>query len=58
MVGECALQREGGGADGVDVEEVPRPEIKCSQYLSLMAKCAHILSAPVFSTPGMMSRRL
>ena len=48
----------GGGAGGVDVEEVPRPDIKCSQYQSSMAKCAHVLSAPVFSTPGMMRRRL
>ena len=47
LVGECALQR-GGGAGGVDVEEVPRTEIKCRQYLSLMAKCAHFLSAPFF----------
>ena len=52
---------EGGGggvSGGVDVEEVPRPVIKVCQYLSSMAKCSHVLSAPVFSTPGMMSRRL
>ena len=47
-----------GVGGGVDVEEVPRPEIKCRQYLSSMKKCAHVLSAPVSSTPGMMSRRL
>ena len=47
-----------GESGGVDVEEVPRPEIKCSQYLSSMAKCAHVLSAPFFFTCGMMSRRL
>ena len=35
-----------------------RPEIKCCQYLSLMAKFAHVLSASFLSTPGMMSRRL
>ena len=39
-------------------KDVPRPEIKCHQYLSMMEKCAHVLSAPVFSTPGMMRRRL
>ena len=48
----------GGGAGGVDVEEVPRPKIKCRHYLLSMAKCAHVLSAPVLSTPGMMRRRL
>ena len=59
MVGECALQREGGGgAGGVDAEEVKRPDIKCCQYLSSMEKCAHVLSAPVLSTPGMMRQRL
>ena len=50
--------RWGGGTGEVDVEEVPRPETKCRQYLSSMAKCAHVLSAPVFPTPGTMSRRL
>ena len=48
----------GGGACVVYVEEVPRTEIKCCQYLSSMVKCAHVLSAPVLSPPGMMSRRL
>ena len=48
----------GGGAGGVDVEEVPRPEIKCRQYLSSIEKCAHVLSAMALSTPGMISRRL
>ena len=57
MVGDCALKSE-GGSGGVYVEEVPRPDIKCRQYLSSMAKCAHVLSAPVLSTPGMMRRRL
>ena len=43
MVGKCALQRERGlGAGGVDVEEVPRPDIKCYQYLSSME------NAPMF----------
>ena len=51
----CALQRERGGgwgggwAGGVDVEKVMRPESKCHQYLSSMAKCAHVSSAPFFS---------
>ena len=48
----------GGGAGGVDVEEFPRPEIKCRQYLPSREKCAHVLSAPVFPTPGMTRRRL
>ena len=48
----------GGGSGGVDVEEVTRPEIKCRQYLSSMAKCAHVLSAPFFPTPGVMSLSL
>ena len=48
----------GEGAGGVDVEEVPRPKIKCCQYLASMEKCTHILSAPFLSTPGMMIRRL
>ena len=43
---------------GVDVEEFPRPDIKCCQYLSSMATCAHVLSTPVLSTTGMMRRRL
>ena len=38
----------GEGAGGSDAEDVPRPDIKCRQYLSSMEKCAHILSAPVF----------
>ena len=46
-----SAEREVGGAGGVDVEDV-------RQYLSSMAKCAHVLSAPVLSTPGMMSWRL
>ena len=49
---------DGGGSGGVDVKEVPRPEIKCCQYLSLMEKCAHVLSVPALSTSGMMSWRL
>ena len=53
-----ALQKGGGGGVGVDVEYFPRPEINFRQYLSSMAKCAHVLSATVFSTPGMISRRL
>ena len=53
-----SLEGVGGGAGGADVEEVPRPEIKCRQYLSSMEKCAHVLSAPVLSAPGMMSWRL
>ena len=44
-------------AGGVDVEEVPRPEIMCRHYLSSIAKCAHVLNPPVLSTPGMMRRR-
>ena len=52
-----ALCRGGGGAGGVDVEEVPRPEIKCCQYLSSMEKRSHVLSAPVLSTSGTMSQR-
>ena len=48
----------GGGSGGVYFKEVLRPEIKCRQYLSSMAKCAHVLSAPVLSTPGIISRRL
>ena len=58
---ECDPQMErwgGGGAGGVDVEEVTRHEIKCCQYLSSRAKCAHVLSAPVISTPSMMRPRL
>ena len=50
--------RGGGGSGGFDDKEVLRPEINCRQYLSSMEKCAHISSAPVLSTPGMMSRRL
>ena len=46
------------GAGGVDVEELLRPEIKFRQYLSSREKCAHVLSAPVLSTPGMTRRRL
>ena len=38
----------GRGAGGVDVEDFPRPEIKFRWYLSSRAKCAHVLSAPVF----------
>ena len=38
----------GGKPCGVDAEKLPRPDIKCLQYLSSMAKCAHVLSAPVF----------
>ena len=58
-VGECAPQREReGGRGGVDVEEVPRPEIKYHQYLSSRAKCSDVLSAPALSTPGMTRRRL
>ena len=48
----------GGGVGGVDAKEVTRPEIKCCQYLSSMTKCAHVLSAQVLSTPGMISWRL
>ena len=48
----------GGGAGGVDVKEVPRPEMKCHQYLSSMDKCGHILNAPFLSISVMMSRRL
>ena len=59
VVGECYMQKEGGGrAGGVDVEEVQSPDIKCCQYLSSISKCAHVLIDPVFSTPGMMSWRL
>ena len=47
-----------GWAGGVDVEKFTRPEIKCCQYLSSMEKCAHVLSVPVLSTPGIMSLRL
>ena len=46
-----AMGVDGGGrrgAGGVDSEEVTRHEIKCLQYLSLMEKCDHVLSAPVF----------
>ena len=43
---------------GVDVKELPMPEIKCRQYLSSREKCNHILSAPVLSTPGITRRRL
>ena len=55
-----ALCRRGGegGEGGVDVEEFPRPDIKCCQYLSSMAKCAHVLSVTSLSTSGMMSWRL
>ena len=53
-----SLEGVGGGAGGADVEEVPRPEIKCRQYLSSIEKCAHVLSAMALSTPGMISRRL
>ena len=56
---ESALCRgRGSGVGGVDVEEVLRPEIKFCLYLSSMVKWAHVLSDPVLSTPGMMSRRL
>ena len=48
----------GGGGGGVYVKEVTRPGIKRHQYLSSMAKCAHVLGALIFSTPGMMSWRL
>ena len=48
----------GGGACGVDSEEVPMPDIKFCQYLSSMTKCAHVLCALVFPTPGMIRRRL
>ena len=50
--------RERGGRGEVNGEEVPSPKIKCRQYLSLIEKCAHFLSSPVFPAPGMMSRRL
>ena len=46
---------DGGGGGGVDVEEFPRPEIKCCHYLSSVEKCAHVLIAPFLSTTGMMS---
>ena len=49
---------EGGVAGEVDVEEVPRPEIKCCHYLPLRENCAHVLSALVFFTPGMMRQML
>ena len=59
MVGECTLQKGGGGwSGGVDAKEIPRPEIKCRQYLLSMEKCTHVLSALVLSTPGMMSLSL
>ena len=58
LVCECDLHREEGGSVGVDVEEFPRPDINCRQYISSMEKCAHVLSAPVFSTPGMIRQRL
>ena len=48
----------GRRSGGVYVEEIPRSEIKCYQYLSSMIKCAHVLSAPVSSTPGMMNWKL
>ena len=48
----------GGGSGGVDIKELPRPEIKCRQYLSSREKRAHVLSAPVLSTPGMTRKRL
>ena len=44
----------GRGEGRVDFEEVPRPEIKCRQYLSSMEKFTHVLSDPVLSTPDMM----
>ena len=44
----------GGGGGRLDFEEVPRPEIRCRQYLSSMEKFAHVLSDPVLSTPDMM----
>ena len=61
-----ALASGFGAADGgwrgrtgaVDVKEVPRPAIKCCQYLSSIAKWTHVLSALVFPTPDMMSWRL
>ena len=48
----------GGETGGGDDEEFPRLDIKCCQYLSSRAKCAHLFRAPVLSTPGMMRRRL
>ena len=48
----------GGGGGGVDLEEVPRPDIKCRQYLSSMEKFSHVFSDPVFFTPVMMRWRL
>ena len=35
----------GGGVGGVDVEELPMLGIKCCQYISSRAKCAHVLCA-------------
>ena len=48
----------GEGGVGVDVNYFLRYEIKCRHYLSLRGKCAHVLSAPVFFTPGMTRQRL
>ena len=45
---KCALHRRGGWRSVVDVKEVSRLEIKCRQYLPLMAKFAHVFSAPGF----------
>ena len=39
---------QGGVVGGVDVEEVPRSEIRCYQYLSSRVECNHVLSTPVF----------
>ena len=50
--------RRGIGENGFDVKDVPRPEIKCRQYLSSREKRSHVLSTPVFPTPGMMRQRL
>ena len=55
--GECASCRN-IRAGGIDAEELPMPEIKCCQYFSSREKWAHVLSAPVFPTSGMMRWRL
>ena len=52
-----SVEGEGEGG-GVDVEEFPRPDIKCRQYLSLRAKCNHVLSTPISPTPDMTWQRL
>ena len=58
MGGSALRGGRGGGSGGVDSEEFLRLEIKCCRYLSLKAKCAHVLSALFLSTPGMTRRTL